>query len=266
MRKNAPLLLILAGYLFLGSLFARQTPAWQSPDEPAHYNYVRQLADGRLPVMEVGDYDEAYRNEVIGSHFAPEYPIMPITYEDWQPPLYYLLQTPGFLLSGGSLTAMRLLSLLLGAGVVALAYAAARLLLPQQEWVAWSTAVLVAFLPQHLSMMASANNDALAELLIAALLLLLLRWSQQPTHATRLLWVMGLLLGLGFLTKATVYLMAPVMAVALLWQGWGRWAELVKMAYACLCPPSCWAHCGGDVIWPFMVGWTSWARHGTMWS
>ncbi|MCL4263695.1 MAG: DUF2142 domain-containing protein [Anaerolineae bacterium] len=227
MRKSIPLLLIVITYLGLGILYIRQTPAWQSPDEPAHYNYVRQLADGRLPVMEWGDYDEAYRNEVVSSRFAPQYDITPITYEDWQPPLYYLLQTPVFLLTSGSLTAMRFISLILGAGVVILAYAIARLLLPQQEWVAWSTAVLVAFMPQHLSMMASTNNDALAELLIAANLLLLLKWTRQP-EATRRLWWLGLLLGLGFLTKGTVYLMAPVIAVALVWPGWRHWGQIAR--------------------------------------
>lgn len=227
MHKSIPLLIIVITYFGLGILYARQTPAWQSPDEPAHYNYVRQLADGRLPVMAWGDYDELYRNEVVSSRFAPEYDISPITYEDWQPPLYYLLQTPVFLFTGGSLVAMRLLSLVLGAGVVVLAYAVARLLLPQQAWVGWSTAVLVAFLPQHLHIMASANNDALAELLIAALLLLLLKWTQQP-ETSRLLWWLGLLLGLGFLTKGTVYLMAPVIAVALVWQKWRQWGQIVR--------------------------------------
>ncbi len=226
MRKSIPLLLIVTTYFVLGSLYVWQTPAWQSPDEPAHYNYVRQLADGRLPVMAPGDYDEAYRNEVVSSRFAPHYDIAPITYEDWQPPLYYLLQTPIFLLTDGSLTALRFVSLILGAGVVVLAYAIARLLLPEQEWVAWSTAVLVAFIPQHLHLLASANNDALAELLIAATLLLLLKWTQQP-DITRWLWWLGFLLGLGFLTKATVYLMAPVIGVAILWQGWRQWGQIV---------------------------------------
>lgn len=226
MSKHLPLFIILFVYLGLGALYVRQTPAWQSPDEPAHYNYVRQLADGRLPVMEWGDYDEAYRNEVVSSRFAPQYDITPITYEDWQPPLYYLLQTPIFLLTDGSLTALRFVSLLMGAGVVALAYAIARLLLPQQEWVAWSTAVLVAFIPQHLHMLTSANNDALAELLIATNLLLLLKWTQQP-DTSRWLWWLGLLLGLGFLTKGTVYLMAPVIGVAILWEGWRRRRRII---------------------------------------
>jgi len=41
--------LILLAYLTIGTLYAVNIPAWQAPDEPAHYNYVRALAEtGRL--------------------------------------------------------------------------------------------------------------------------------------------------------------------------------------------------------------------------
>ncbi|MCZ7668099.1 MAG: glycosyltransferase family 39 protein [Chloroflexi bacterium] len=180
MRKHSFLILILLLYLGLGALYAVNTPAWQAPDEPAHYNYVRQLANGRFPLIEPGDYDQAYIMKVVFSTpaFPPEASLAPLSYEDWQPPLYYLLQTPLFLATGGSLTAMRLFSLLMGAGVVILAYVLAGILFPGQRWLAWTTAVFVAFLPQHLAIMASANNDALAELIIAAVLVVLVRWLQ----------------------------------------------------------------------------------------
>ena len=44
-RERAGLALILVLYLGLAALFATLTPAWQAPDEPAHYNYVRYLAE-----------------------------------------------------------------------------------------------------------------------------------------------------------------------------------------------------------------------------
>ncbi len=230
MRQFYPLLVIVTIYVLVGVLYARQTPAWQAPDEPAHYNYVRQLADGRLPIMALGDYDEAYRHEIISSGFDPRYDISTITYEDWQPPLYYLLQTPIYRLTGGSLFAMRLVSVLLGAGVVILAYGAAGLLFPRQPWVAWTTAVFVAFLPQHMAIMASVNNDALAELLIAAILSVLLRWAQSPGAQPARLLAMGTLLGLGFLTKGTVYLMAPVVGAALVWRYGGQWRAFIRQS------------------------------------
>ncbi len=204
----------VAGLPSLGALFAIRTPAWQAPDEPAHYNYVRQLVEGRLPVIEPGDWDQAYLGEIVGAEFAPAYPVDEITYEDWQPPLYYLLQAPVYALSGGSLTAMRLLSVALGAGVVALAYVVGRAVFGRVV-PALAVAAFVAFLPQHLAILSSVNNDALSELIIAAILALLVtRWPDAP--ATRRLLALGLLLGAGFLTKGQAYLMAPVVGVFLL--------------------------------------------------
>jgi 4-amino-4-deoxy-L-arabinose transferase-like glycosyltransferase len=230
MRRHIPLLLIVTTYLFIGALYVRLTPAWQAPDEPAHYNYVRQLAAGNLPVMEPGDYDQAYINEVVfESAFAPGYAIEPISYEDWQPPLYYLLQTPVYELSGGSLTAMRLLSLLMGAGTVILAYAIALRIAPEELWLALTAAVFVAFLPQHMAMMASMNNDALAELLIAAILFLIVDTAvPDATHVRAKLLLLGILLGLGFLTKGSVYILAVVAGLVLAWRCWGKWPELVR--------------------------------------
>lgn len=241
MQKRWPLLLILVGYLLVGGLFAAQVPDWQAPDEPAHYNYIRQLANGRLPIMALGDYDEAYLNEIKDARFAPEYSVDAIEYEDWQPPLFYLLLTPVFNMSDGALLPLRLVSLLFGAGVIFLAYQIARLLFPQAEWVAWSTAVFVAFIPQHVAMLASVNNDSLSELLIALLLYLTLRWVTRDGIRTlgddrRWLIGLGVLLGLGFLTKATVYLMAPVLAVVLLWQYWRTWQRLFQAAVLLFTP------------------------------
>jgi len=209
---------LLLAYLALGVLFAVRTPAWQAPDEPAHYNYVRQLVEGTLPVIQPGDWDQTYLSQVVGAEFDPAYPVTGITYEDWQPPLYYLLQAPIYALSGGSLTAMRLLSVALGAGVVALAYAVGKAVLGRVA-PALAVAAFVAFLPQHLAILASVNNDALSELIIAAVLAVLVApWPERPPP--RRLLGLGLLLGAGFLTKGQAYLMAPVAGVFLLARYW----------------------------------------------
>ncbi len=221
MRRTEYILLglLLLAYVTLGMLFAVRTPVWQAPDEPAHYNYVRQLADGNWPVIEPGDWDQAYLSEVVGSEFDPAYPVTGITYEDWQPPLYYLAQWPVYRLSSGSLVAMRLLSVLFGTGVVALAWVAGRAVFDGNAPRALAVAAFVAFLPQHLAILGSVNNDSLAELIIAAILaLLVLPWPDRPPRG-RLL-ALGLLLGAGFLTKATAYLMAPVIGVFLLARYW----------------------------------------------
>lgn len=224
-RTHTAFFILLAIYFGLGFLYATRTPAWQAPDEPAHYNYVRQLAAGAFPLMEAGDYDQAYQSNVIGSRFDPQYSIAPFEYEDYQPPLYYLLLTPSYWLSDGSIVALRLTSVLIGAGVVALAYLTACNVFPDRLWLALAVAAFVALLPQHLSILSAVNNDALAELLIAAMLYVMTRPKASLHDSNTIRWL-GLLLGLAFLTKVTAYLMAGVIGIYLLWAAWDDWQAI----------------------------------------
>lgn len=239
--RYLPLGIILVVYFIIGSLFAINVPDWQAPDEPAHYNYIAQLANGRFPEIEPGDYDQAYLDEIRGAQFAAEYSIESIEYEDWQPPLYYILLTPIFMLTNGSLIALRLTSLLIGAGVITLAYFIALELFPKNPWAPMTTAVFIAFLPQHVSILASINNDSLAELIIAAILLMIFIWMREDTDdrmRNRFYLInSGMLLGFGFLTKLTVYLMVPVLFFVLLWRYWGKWDRLIR-AYILLYAPA----------------------------
>ncbi len=229
-RGYWPLYLILLVYLVVGSLYAIHTPQWQAPDEPAHYNYVRQLAEGVWPVIEAGDYDESYRSRAVSSRFAADLPIEPLTYEDWQPPLYYILLTPVYWLTAGALLPLRLTSLIFGVGVITAAYAIGQRLWPDRHWLIVIAAAFVAFLPQHIAILSSVNNDSLAELIIATVLWLLISATlavRAGVHVAPVCWLaIGIALGLGFLTKATVYIMAPIMALTVLVLFWRRWGIL----------------------------------------
>ena len=132
----------------------------------------------------MGDWNQPYQNALTAYQFAPaltectdppaDIPcpgLDTVEYEDHQPPLYYLLQAPVYALTDGDLIAMRLWSALIGAGVVLAAWAALRMLFPHRPYLALTGAGFIAFLPQHLAIMGSVSNDALAEL-IAALTLL----------------------------------------------------------------------------------------------
>ncbi|RLT38247.1 MAG: hypothetical protein DWI57_12380, partial [Chloroflexi bacterium] len=233
---------ILFVYLALATLFAVTTPAWQNPDEPAHYNYVAFIAaEGRLPVLQVGDYDEAYLQRLKDEKFPAELLIVPVRYEFHQPPLYYILAAPIYWLSGGSLLALRLFSALLGAGAIWLLSLCFQTAFPDKPGVVLAATAFVAFLPMHLAILSSLNNDALAELLIAGGLLVLLRWNKsgqvigwqgdKVSHPSRFtahvlrftqyairnthLLTLGLLLGLGLLTKATAYTLLPVALIVI---------------------------------------------------
>src|SRR5438477_950662 len=89
---RAGVLAIIVFYTLFAALYATRTPAWQVPDEPAHFNYVRTLADtGALPVLQPGDYDGPYLETLKARRFPPELSIEPVRYESYQPPLYYAI-------------------------------------------------------------------------------------------------------------------------------------------------------------------------------
>ena len=214
--------LILMAYLSIGTMYAVNTPAWQAPDEPAHYNYIRSLAENRrFPVLQPGDYDQLYISQLTARGFPSDMSVDRLRYEGHQPPLYYLLATPLFTVSDGSLLALRLFSLALGGVTVLFAGLCAHALFPRNSAVALAAAGFVAFLPQHMAMMAAVNNDALAELLMSVGLWLLLRRCAG--------WMLGLVIGLAILTKATVYVLAPIAVYTLLsrmFRGRWNWHEL----------------------------------------
>ena len=166
---NWPLILILVVYFMLGGLFAVLIPHWQVPDEPAHYNVVRQLAQtGAYPVIAPGDYNQ----QLIGAQIAPPnarptVSLDSVQYEDHQPPLFYTLAAPVFLAFNGALIPLRLFSLFIGAFVILFGYLSVRAIFPTHPHLAAFAAAFIALLPQHVYMLAGFNNDSLSEALIA---------------------------------------------------------------------------------------------------
>ena len=146
-RPRLILLLIVTAYLAAGSLFAFKTPAWQNPDEPAHYNNIATIAAGEgLPVLQHGDYDQTYLAQLIGAGFPPNRSVAPLRYEAYQPPLYYLAAAPVFWLSQGSLLALRLFGVGLGAFVIILLYLCAELVFGNKPLLTVGAAAFAAFL------------------------------------------------------------------------------------------------------------------------
>ena len=161
---NITLIFILIAYLALGTAYALQTPAWQAPDEPAHYNYIKFIAEKHaLPMLRKGEYDQAYNEEFTRTpQNTASMSIDPLRYENYAPPLYYLLAAPIYALTDGWIAAMRLFSVGLGGALVVVAYLIGAEVFPGQLLLALGSAAFVAFVPQHLAMMSAVNNDSLA--------------------------------------------------------------------------------------------------------
>ena len=253
---------IIGAYVLLGILFSLMIPEWEAPDEPAHYNYIRQLAQFDMPIMTDNDYDQDYQSEVIGADFDDQYSVEPFSYEDYQPPLYYLLQTPVFWLSGGSVKAMRLFGVFLGAITLFLAFQVFSHLATIAGWpkaIPLIATAFFAFLPQHLAIQSSINNDSLAELLIAAGLLLLIyevpTWRMsQPSSRIRFWprtatgrWLV-VVLSLCLLTKVTAYLLILVVGLTILFTLRWDWQAIFQKGFQLFTVP-------------FLVGCLWWVRN-----
>lgn len=226
----AGLCVIVLVYSVLAVAYSRAIPLWQSPDEPAHYNYLAELGTaGELPVLASGDYDGAYLEAIKSRGFPASDPIDAIRYEGHQPPLYYLAGTPVYeVLEDRPLAeraaGLRLYSVALGAATLVVAFLIGRLILP--GWLALGPALFIATIPQRLAMSASVNNDVAAELLMAIFLFGLLGviFPASEMHrpgaglARRLghpVWL-GILVGLLLLTKTTLYIGVVLVPLAFL--------------------------------------------------
>jgi 4-amino-4-deoxy-L-arabinose transferase-like glycosyltransferase len=238
---------IIWAYCGLVWLYALNTPTWEIPDEPAHYNYVRTIAEhATLPVLQAGDYDQAYLEEIKARKFPPEMSIAAIQYESHQPPLYYLLAVPFYVLGRDAaldsrLIGLRLFSGMWGAVLLAIVYRISSLVLPPGPGLAFLACAFVAFVPQHLAMLAGVNNDALADVVLAGIVLGLLRIlgdsDQSPSRGRKTWWAIGLLLGAALLTKTTAYVSVGLVLVTflILWRRGASMVTHIHLAAAGLC-------------------------------
>lgn len=234
------LAVIVVSYVVLGLGYSTVNPIFESPDESLNYANIRFLIEERrLPVLEP---DEATK-----AHHPPLYYVLGALLTHWVPdedfdavtervnPFWIhrvgeagvdnknlYLHDPaleGFpyrdVALGVHLT--RWLSLAIGVGTLLFVYGTARELLPGRETLWLTAAALVAFNPMFLFISTSVHDDVLANLVAAAVLYVTARLLVRgPT--VRQAVALGLLLGLGILTKLTCLLIVPTVALALLWR------------------------------------------------
>ncbi|MBN2006719.1 MAG: hypothetical protein JXA21_25420 [Anaerolineae bacterium] len=230
-REALRLGLLLALYLLTGLSYIWVTPCLEKPDEEDHYGYLRYVREHhRLPPL------------------APQEKGL---FESKQPPLYYVLaalataplkdvadpetlivqnpyldfSVPGYrednrnvYLHPPSMTGVvfggRCVSLLFGVGTMLNIYWLVKLLLPGNAGVALAAAATVGFQPMFLFIATSLSNDApLAYYATATLALLSYRqrWGGSRYFPP----AMGVLLGLGALTKVSALAFFPIVGLSL---------------------------------------------------
>jgi 4-amino-4-deoxy-L-arabinose transferase-like glycosyltransferase len=122
---------------------------------------------------------------------------------------------------------LRLMGLFWGVAAMIGAYGAALTLFPQRRWALVATA-LFAFMPTFIHGSSYFNNDAPAVAFAALTTWQTLRLLRDGASASRLLLI-GLLIGLGTLSKVNTLLIAPAVGLAVLLEGYERRRSLGRV-------------------------------------
>jgi 4-amino-4-deoxy-L-arabinose transferase-like glycosyltransferase len=243
-----------------GAAWALITPAWHGPDEPDHFAYAQSVAErGQTPDKQQSDAPAFSTRSVVALDAARTYSVVGLG--DTRPPWldadeahyrsrlartpgrehdgggflyatsshlpgYYLLTLPAYALADSQstfseLTAMRLVSALLGAVAAMCAFLTVRELAPRREWLAVAAGVLVAFHPMLAFMFGVVNNDAAVNAGAALLVFLLVRGLRRGLSVP-LAIALGATLALLPAMKATGAALYPAALVGIAGMVWRR--------------------------------------------
>jgi len=284
LRLRAGLLWFMTAFLYY-LMWAWIIPLWQAPDEPLHYEYAAALSLAHRP-LSGKDIDVTRQSEILASlaeekfwHYLgePTPAPLPKTFAESpdpylsragtqigdEPPLYYIV--PALVMNwlptmALRLRLMRIYSAMLSALIVPVAWATSQELWPDRPDLAIVAASWVMLLPMASFIGASANNDALVNLVSALFTWLMVRsfrrgWSGQGLIAA------GLLLILLPLSQKLGLALMPAGVLAIIWAlsrrlkpTSRRWGGVVLGALVLLL--------AGFLLWPVPEQPAWWGRRG----
>ncbi len=218
-----------------GLLYAFLVPPWQAPDETAHFEYARLLAEHWRP-LSLSDASPALEEEIIASLYRFQAWMLTGHPTPLQQPIRlhealffgesrtlnrfslayvpYALAVRPFLAHDvvTQLYLMRIVSVILGAVVVGLAFCTAQWIEPGWPALAVGTALFLIFLPQHAFVMAVVNDGNLAEGLASLAIYLLVKMRRTGLTWPRAALCLGCVLA-STQTKTTAYFLIPLVIV-----------------------------------------------------
>jgi 4-amino-4-deoxy-L-arabinose transferase-like glycosyltransferase len=179
---------VVAVFAGFAIAYTRITPIGASPDELSHLTYINGIAE-HLRLPPAGEPERQ------------------------QPPLYYLLGAIVAKLSGDDARVIRLVSVVFGVLTLLVVYAVGRRLFPSRPLLAVGAAALVGLLPEAQYLAGAVNDDNLAWLAGALLVLAGVIVMQSERLSPRLALGVGLTVALAVLAKETVWALAALLLV-----------------------------------------------------
>jgi 4-amino-4-deoxy-L-arabinose transferase-like glycosyltransferase len=238
---------VLVLFILLGIIYALITPAFEASDELWHYPMIRHLADGNPLPVQVFDPELAgpWKQEAsqpplyyyLGAALTFWIDASDMDSVRWENPhvdngiitadgnTNLVVHDPMLDPWQGTLLAIRIIrfaSVLMGAVTVYFTYRIAKEVLPERPEIALGAAAAVAFNPMFLFISGAVNNDNLVIPLATLALFLMIRLVRNagdafvgasPDNAAvpwQSLLVLGIVIGLGALTKITAVGLLPL--------------------------------------------------------
>jgi 4-amino-4-deoxy-L-arabinose transferase-like glycosyltransferase len=213
----------IAAIFVLGAVTVGRFHIFAEVDERAHLAYVQEIADrGRIPwvghdyvswqelAIEQGTYPHpsGLNPRLLGLRGS--------SYEGWQPPLYYVLAAPAYLIPSNyrdKILAVRAFDLLLLLAAIAVLALLARAVLGERWRIPYCLALSTMLWPGVLVRAITVSNAALELPLV--LLYVLVVWNATARPRARSLLAVGGLLGLCIMTQLTLVCVAVLLVVPL---------------------------------------------------
>ncbi|HEY53905.1 MAG TPA: hypothetical protein G4N94_10650 [Caldilineae bacterium] len=226
-------LLILLIYLALAVSYAVVEPLGEAPDETDHYAYIRHLGLNRSlpegPSITQGKHPPLYHGLAaamtawtgLDFEFLCSNPDAFPPGPDAPPNFFIHTTLESFPWQGGALAMhlARFLSIAFGAVTLWATWRTGAEAFPEQAEIGLLAAAFLAGLPAFLFISASINNDNAAGAFGALALLLCIRINRRGASFGRSLWL-GLVLGLGLLSKVGTLALWPLVAMAMAGAFW----------------------------------------------
>ena len=246
--KSIRLLLIIL-FVIQGMIFAGMYPLWEGWDEPAHFAYVQHIVEKKtipkltdeisnevaytldkvplnpLLVPPGKSFQDFWNNFTVNELLenknklseldnSERFNTSPwINWEAKQPPFAYLTQSPIYLLFYNysileRAFALRAFSVIVTAIGIVFAYKTISLLF-DDRFIRVGSLMFIVFNPMFTTNITRVNNEFMTILLFSAFLYLMVRYLKEKTNTLHVVLI-GLVLGLGLLTKQT-FLIAIVL-------------------------------------------------------
>jgi len=213
----------IAAIFVLGAVTAARFHIFAEVDERAHVAYVQEVAErGRLPWL--GRDYVSWQELAIEEHTYPRpssanprlLGFRGDSYEAWQPPLYYVLAAPAFLIPGeyrDKIFAVRAFDLLLLMTAVAVLALLARAVFKERWRIPYCLVLSTILWPGVIVRAVTVSNAALELPLV--LLYLLVLWNATVRPRARTLVIAGGLFGACVLTQLTLVCLLVLLVVPL---------------------------------------------------